>query len=89
MKAIYQAENIIDAYLMRDAMEDAGIPAYVSGAYLTGAIGELAASGLVSVMVANDAEDAALKVKVEVEQRLAEARAAIADDDFDPGLYPA
>lgn len=51
MRAVYEAENIIDANLVKGLLEAAGIPAYVRGAYLTGGIGELPVSGLLAVCV--------------------------------------
>lgn len=53
MKIVYRAANIIDANLFKGALEQAGIPAFVSGEYLTGGIGELPVGGLVNVMVAD------------------------------------
>jgi hypothetical protein len=54
MKIVYQAENILDAHLVKGALEHHGIPAYVTGHYLTGGIGELPAHGLVAIIVADD-----------------------------------
>ena len=60
VKIVYRAENIIDANLVKAALEEAGIRAFVSGEYLTGGIGQLPAWDLVTVMVAeNDVERAA------------------------------
>ncbi|MBN8483008.1 MAG: DUF2007 domain-containing protein, partial [Xanthomonadales bacterium] len=53
MKIIYRAAHIIDANLFKGALEQAGVPAFVSGEYLTGGIGELPVGGLVNVMVAD------------------------------------
>ncbi|MGH7747362.1 MAG: DUF2007 domain-containing protein [Candidatus Dormibacteria bacterium] len=53
MRIIYRAENIIDANLVKGSLEQEGIPAYVAGAYLTGAAGQLPVSDLVAVMVAD------------------------------------
>ncbi len=53
MKIVYRAANIIDANLFKGALEQTGIPAFVSGEYLTGGIGELPVGGLVNVMVAD------------------------------------
>ena len=64
MQTIYNAENIIDANLVKDVLEQAGITAFVNGEYLSGAMGELPAQGLVSVSVADsDAEQAADIIK--------------------------
>jgi hypothetical protein len=60
VKIVYRAENIIDANLVKAALADAGIQAFVSGEYLTGGIGQLPALDLVTVMVAEtDVERAA------------------------------
>lgn len=60
VKIVYQAENIIDANLVKGALAQEGIIAFVSGEYLTGAIGQLPAWDLVAVMVAaHDIERAA------------------------------
>ena len=37
MQIVYRAANIIDANLVKGVLEQAGIPAFVSGEYLTGA----------------------------------------------------
>lgn len=52
MKIVYRAENIIDANLVKAALAQAEIPAFVSGEYLIGAAGQLPARDLVTVMVA-------------------------------------
>lgn len=54
MRAVYQAENILDAHLVRGALEASGVHAFVTGEYLTGAAGQLPAAGLVTVLVAED-----------------------------------
>jgi hypothetical protein len=60
VKIVYRAENIIDANLVKAALAEAGIPAFVAGEYLTGAMGQLPVSDLVTVMVAEtDLERAA------------------------------
>jgi hypothetical protein len=51
MRVVYEAENIIDAHLVKGMLENSGIPAYVRGEYLTGALGELPMMGLVAVCV--------------------------------------
>lgn len=51
MRVVYEAENLIDAHLVRGALEEAGIPAWVRGEFLTGAMGELPVGGLVAVCV--------------------------------------
>ena len=51
MHVVYEAANLIDAHLVRHALEAAGIPAFVRGEALLGAVGELPACGLVAVCV--------------------------------------
>ncbi len=41
MKRVYSAENVFDAQLIRDHLDQHGIAASVHGTMLTGAIGEL------------------------------------------------
>lgn len=84
MRVVYEAENIIDAHLVRGLLEQAGIVAFVLGEHLGGGIGELPVSGFVTVGVANSDVDAA-------EAALRDWREAyVADADvFDPGVLPA
>lgn len=89
MKSIYVARHIIDAQLVRDALEAEGIPAYVAGAYLTGGFGELPVNDMVRVMVAEPFEPEARAIVERVERDLVESRAALADDDTEPGMEPA
>ena len=51
MQVVHEAGNLIDAYLVRHALEDAGIPVFVRGEALLGGIGELPACGLLAVCV--------------------------------------
>ena len=56
MKRVYNAENIFDAQLLCDWLEQEGIAAKVHGQMLAGAVGELPADTRPSVWI----EDAAL-----------------------------
>lgn len=51
MKVVYEAGNVIDAHLVRHALEHAGIPAFVRGEALLGGMGELPVCGMVAVCV--------------------------------------
>ena len=51
MRTVYLALNPIDAHLVKHALEDAGIPAFVLGEHLVGGMGELPATGLIEVRV--------------------------------------
>ena len=51
MRVVYDAENLVDAHLVKHALESMGIPAFVRGEYLTGGVGQLPTQGLVQVCV--------------------------------------
>lgn len=51
MKPVYDAANLIDAHLVRHALEDAGIPVFIRGEALTGGMGELPLHGVLQVCV--------------------------------------
>ena len=75
MKIVYQAENIIDAHLVKNALEHDGISAFVSGQYLTGAVGELPPIALVNVMVAAIDWPRARAIAERIDAALSERRA--------------
>ncbi|MBB3227544.1 hypothetical protein FHW69_002167 [Luteibacter sp. Sphag1AF] len=84
MRIAYHAESLIDAHLVKDALEQADIPAFVSGEFLTGAVGQLPARDFVAVMVPEGCEEAAETVVRQVDAWLMEARAAL-NPDSDTG----
>ncbi len=75
MKIVYRAENIIDANLVKNALEAENIPSFVSGYYLTGAIGDLPPMSLINVMVSEIDLERAIDVAQRVDADLAEFRA--------------
>ncbi len=79
MRAIYDAENVVDAHLVKHALEAAGIPAFIRGEYLTGALGDLPVQGLVQVCVPTAAVADAEAILAELDL----ARGTL-DDDVDP-----
>ena len=85
MKIVYQAENIIDANLVKNALEHAGIDAFVSGQYLTGAAGELPPLALVNVMVSAIDWPQARPIAERIDAALSERRAQF---EADPGWLP-
>ncbi len=90
MQVVYRAENSIDANLIRGILEEAGVMAFVNGGFLQGGIGELPASDLVTVSVANvDVEQASPIVKRFVED-LANGVFEVSGetDTDDPDLLP-
>jgi hypothetical protein len=74
VKIVYRAENIIDANLVKAALADAGVRAFVSGEYLTGGIGTLPALDLVTVMVAESDYERAAPIAESVDATLRERR---------------
>lgn len=52
MKTVYEAANGVEAHMLCDLMQQEGITAFVRGAALQGAMGELPAAGLVRIEVA-------------------------------------
>jgi len=75
VKIVYQAENIIDANLVKNVLEQEGISAFVSGQYLTGAVGELPPIALVNVMVAQIDWPQARQIAERIDAALSERRA--------------
>ena len=51
MRTVYEAGNLLDAHLVRQALEAEGIPAFVRGEALVGGLGDLGVFGLLGVMV--------------------------------------
>ena len=51
MRVVYEAQHVIDAHLVRHALEAAGLPVFVRGEALLGGLGELGIFGLVQVCV--------------------------------------
>ena len=59
MQPVHEPAYLIEAYLVKGLLAQAGIESWVRGEHLVGAIGELPAVGLLAVMVADeDAEQA-------------------------------
>jgi hypothetical protein len=74
VKIVYRAENIIDANLVKAALAEIGVHAFVAGEYLTGAIGQLPAWDLVTVMVADADVERAAPVAESIDAALRECR---------------
>ena len=51
MKCVYEASQLAEAHIIKHLLEQAGLFAAIYGEYLQGGVGELAASGLLKVMV--------------------------------------
>lgn len=67
MLKVYSASNSIDAHIVKGMFEQEGIAARVDGEYLQGGIGELPLIGLVTVSVAEEDYEKAVKVLHEYE----------------------
>ncbi len=57
MLKLYEAENHLDAQLLLDELLSADIEAVMKGHFLSGAIGELPAAGLITVWLADEADE--------------------------------
>ena len=75
MRVIYQAENQIDANLVKGLLEQAGIRAFVAGEYLQGGVGDLPASGLITVSVVDQEVEGARRVVEQYEANVSESTA--------------
>ncbi|TAN02522.1 MAG: DUF2007 domain-containing protein [Rhodanobacteraceae bacterium] len=86
MRVVYHAESIVDAHLVKDALDHAGIPCFINGEYLTGGIGQLPARDFLTVSVPEIyAEDAGPVVR-EITDML---RAPLADEPAEKPAKPA
>jgi hypothetical protein len=79
MRVVYEPDNIIDAHLVKGVLEQAGLPVYLRGEFLTGGIGELPVSGMLALCVPEVCEAEARGVLAELERD----RAAAATDQQD------
>lgn len=84
MRTVYHAESLVDAQLVKDALEAAGIPAFISGAYLTGGIGQLPARDLVTVMVPDPAVEEAAHIIADTLPAAEPGAVPAAGSGFDP-----
>jgi hypothetical protein len=84
MRIVYRAQNLIDAHLVKDALESAEVPAFITGEYLTGGVGQLPALDYVAVLVPESSVEVAEPIVREIDHALAEAREAIRELDDDP-----
>ena len=78
MQTAYHAESIVDAQIAKDALDAAGIPAFIAGAALIGGVGQLPARDFIRVMVPDVALEDAQRVVAEVfPDRAPSPRAAV------------
>lgn len=88
MQLIYQTNNLFDAHLVKHALEDAEIPAFVFGESLLGAGGELPLFGVLRVCVPDSAQAQAADIVAALGLDDGPGD-PILDDDEAPGLLPA
>ena len=81
MRVVYEAENIIDAYLVKGWLEQSGLPVYLRGEHLVGGIGELPVRGFLALCVPDSCEGEARSALDELE---AERALAVVDEDIKP-----
>ena len=85
MRTVYEAANLIDAHLVRQTLEAAGIPAFIRGEALTGGMGELGVFGLVAVMVP---EAAWPEARAQVDALALGSESPGKDSEHSPGEVP-
>jgi hypothetical protein len=83
VRIVYQAENAIDAHLVRHALEAEGMLAFVLGEGLIGGIGELPVMGYCRVVVADENAEAALRCIAALDLGVADL-----DDSAESELQP-
>lgn len=80
MRVAYLADNLIDAHLVKHALEDADVPVFVFGESLMGGMGELPLFGVLRVCVPDPYWPQASEIVAGLELGVSSA----AEDD--PGL---
>ena len=89
MRIVYRAENIVDAHLVKGALDSCGLAAFVTGEYLTGGMGQLPASDLVAVMVPESQHAEATRIVAALLQERNDGAAYEALPDSDGCIRPA
>jgi hypothetical protein len=77
VQVIYRADNWVDAQLVRGWLQQQGLQVFLSGEYLSGAVGELPAGDLLSIRVHDHQVEQGLRLLAE----LREIRGEVQDDD--------
>lgn len=85
MRTVYYAEGIVDAHLVKDALENAGVPAFINGEYLIGGVGQLPARDFLAVSVPEVFVEDAGPVVREISDML---RAPLATESADAPMPP-
>ncbi|MGH8164274.1 MAG: DUF2007 domain-containing protein [Rhodanobacteraceae bacterium] len=86
MRIVYRAENLVDAHLVKDVLDQAGIPCFVNGEYLIGGVGQLPARDFVTVSVPGICVESAEPLVREAAAMLGEARVVAEEGGLASGL---
>jgi hypothetical protein len=89
MEVVYRATHLFDAHLVRMALEQAGMPAFVLGEALLGGVGELPACGLLTVCVPPSCGESARALVAALPLLAGEPSARDATDRWPDGVQPA
>lgn len=85
MQIIHHAANLTDAYLLRQLLEDAGIPVHLNGEYLQGALGEVPANTPILLMVPDEHVHTARAMVLDWERATPQYDQTPEDDAIAPG----
>ena len=91
MKVVYEAANLIDAHLVRHALEAQEIPVFLKGEALLGGMGELPLFGTIAVCVPDVVWPEASDIVATLPLNQPPAEAAGEEDELPtgPGWLPA
>lgn len=67
MQCVFNATNILEAHIVAGLLEQHNIPSHVTGHYLQGGVGELPATDIAQVCVADDYIEAASSIVAQYE----------------------
>jgi hypothetical protein len=80
MQTIYQAANLADAHLLRQLLQDTGIPVHLNGEYLQGALGEVPPNTPILLMVPDEHAQTARALVLDWERATPQYDEASEDD---------
>lgn len=89
MRVIYLADNLFDAHLVKHALEEAEIPAFVFGESLLGGMGELPLFGVLRVCVPDTAFPEAQGIVQALGLESRDDGPILEGDDEGAGILPA
>jgi hypothetical protein len=67
MQCVFNASNILEAHIVAGLLEQHNIPSHVTGFFLQGGVGELPATDIAQVCVADDFKEAASSIFAQYE----------------------